>query len=149
MYAKYEKYIDTSIDGMVFDLEHNLKTLVPLVQLYEPVGLSDLRLISLYDSRIGFIESKGQNVTRISFNQSFQGFVSFIDIKNSKPDLENRILKIETSLNSAIQQQKSFTTLSQWKEMNNLEEENLASVKLAVDVLATQVESLQEDVNNL
>jgi hypothetical protein len=75
--------------------------------------------------------------------------VSFIDIKNSKPDLENRILKIETSLNSAIQQQKSFTTLSQWKEMNNLEEENLANVKLALDVLSAQVESLQEDVNNL
>jgi hypothetical protein len=33
MYAKYEKYIDTSIDGMVFDLEHNLKTLVPSVSL--------------------------------------------------------------------------------------------------------------------
>lgn len=149
MYAKYEKYIDTSIDGMVFDLEHNLKTLVPSVQLYEPVGLSDLRLVSLYDSRIAFIESKGLNVTRLSFSQPFQGFVSFIDIKNSKPDLENRISKIESSLNSAIQQQKSFTTLSQWKEMNNLEEQELTNVKLALDVLSTQVESLKEEINQL
>lgn len=149
MYANYQKYIDTVTDGLVFDIEHNLKTLVPSVQLYEPVGLSDFRLVSLYDSRIGFIESKGLNVTRVSFSAPFQGYISFIDIKNSKPDLENRILKIETSLNSAIQQQKSFTTLSQWKEMNNLEEQELTNVKLALDVLSTQVASLKEEVDNL
>jgi hypothetical protein len=149
MYAKYEKYIDTAVDGLIFDIEHNLKTSSPSVSLYEPVGLADLRLISLYDSRIGFIESKGLNVTRVSFSAPFQGYINLVDIKNSKPDLENRISKIETSLNSAIQQQKSFTTISQWKEMNNLEEQELQDVKQALDDLQTQVISLKEEVANL
>lgn len=149
MYARYDKYIDTNVDGLVFDIEHNLKTMMPLVFLYEPVGLTDLRSISLYDSRIGFIESKGLNVSRLSFNSSFQGYVSLVDVKNTKPGIEDRMTKLESMLSIAIQQQKSFTTLSQWKEMNNFAEQELETVKTGIQVLQKQLDSLKEDIENL
>lgn len=149
MYSKYDKYIDTNVDGLIFDVEHNLKTLTPLVFVYEPVGLTDLRSVSLYDSRIISIESKGLNISRVSFNSQFQGYVSFVDIKNTKPDLESRISRIETSLSNTIQQQKSFVTLSQWKEMNTLEESNLQDVKDEVVTLQNELTSLKEVVDNL
>lgn len=149
MYSKFDRYINTATDGMIFDIEHNLKTLSPLAFLYEPVGLSDLRSVSLYDSRIAFIESKGLNITRISFNNPFEGNISLVNITNEKPDLETRITRIETSLTNAIQQQKSFTTLSQWKEMNTLLEEADQSTKDSLSLLVNQVESLKEEVSNL
>lgn len=149
MYSKFDRYINTATDGLIFDIEHNLKTLSPLAFLYEPVGLSDLRSVSLYDSRIGFVESKGLNVTRISFNNPFEGYISLVGISNDKPDLETRVSRLETSLSNAIQQQKSFTTLSQWKEMNNLLEEGNQSIKDALTLLVNQVESLKEEVSNL
>ena len=149
MYSKFDRYIDTATDGLIFDIEHNLKTLSPLIFLYEPIGLSDLRSLSLYDSRIGFVESKGLNVTRISFNNPFVGHISLVNITNDKPDLETRINRIEANLTNAIQQQKSFTTLSQWKEMNTLLEEADQSVRDALSLLVNQVESLKEEVDNL
>jgi hypothetical protein len=149
MYAKYEKYIDTAVEGFIFDIEHNLKSITPLVFLYEPVGLTDFRSVSLYDSRIGFIESKGLNVSRVSFNAPFQGYISFVDIKNSKPDLETKISKLESSLSNTIQQQKSFVTLSQWKEMNNLEEADNQAIKDSLDFLQRQFLLLKEEVDTL
>lgn len=149
MYAKYDKYIDTAVDGSIFDIEHNLKSIMPLVFLYEPVGLTDLRSVSLYDSRVGFVESQGLNISRVSFNAPFQGYISFVDIKNTKPDLESRISRLETSLSSAIQQQKSFVTLSQWKELNNLEESDSQAVKEEITSLQTQFSALKEEVGNL
>ena len=149
MYSRYDKYIDTAVDTLVFDIEHNLKTVQPLVFLYEPSGLTDLRSVSLYDSRVGFIESKGLNVSRVSFNAPFQGYISFVDLKNSKPDLENRISRIEVSLSNAIQQQKSFVTLSQWKEMNNLEDSEITSLKEELASFENQLKALREEVDNL
>ena len=149
MYAKYEKYVDTAVDGMIFDIEHNLKTLEPLVSLYEPVGLTDYRSISLYDSRIAAIESKGQNISRLSFNAPFQGKVSFVNITNDKPDLESRVSKLESSLSNAIQQQKSLVTISQWKEMNSLEESFLQDLKDLVGSIQAQIDSLKQDIENL
>jgi hypothetical protein len=149
MYAKHEKYIDTAVDGMIFDIEHNLKTMMPLASLYEPIGLTDFRSVSLYDSRVGFIESKGLNVSRVSFSAPFQGYISFLDIKNAKPSLEDRLNKIESTISSAIQQQKSFTTISQWKEMNNFEEKELQVLRSAINVLSNQLSSLEEEVKNL
>jgi hypothetical protein len=148
MYAKYEKYVDTAVDGMIFDIEHNLKTLEPLVSLYEPVGLTDYRSVSLYDSRIAAIESKGQNISRVSFNTPFQGKVSFINITNDKPDLETRVAKLETTLSNAIQQQKSLVTLSQWKEMNNLKESHLSDLNSLINSVQKQLDLLKEDIKN-
>lgn len=149
MFVKYEKYIDTAVDGLIFDIEHNLKTLSPLVFLFEPSGLSDLRSVSLYDSRIAFIESKGSNVSRVSFNASFQGYITFVDIRTSRPSLDNRVSRIENSLSNAIQQQKSFVTLSQWKEMNNLEDANLQFLKEKLESVQDQLDSIREEVDNL
>lgn len=149
MYAKYNKYVDTAVDGLIFDIEHNLKTIQPLVSLFEPVGLTDLKSVSLYDSRIAFIESRGQNISRVSFNSEFQGYISFVDIKNSKPDIENRLSKLESSLSNTIQQQKSFVTLSQWKEMNNLEDLDMEQAKASLESLQDQIISLKEDIENL
>lgn len=149
MYGKYDKYIDTAVDGLIFDLEHNLKTILPLVFLYEPVGLTDLRSVSLYDSRIASLESKGQNITRISFNAPFEGYISLVDIKNQKPELSGRIDKLETSLSNAIQQQKNLVTLSQWKEMNNLLDQQNQELKDAVASLQKQIDSIKEDIENL
>jgi transcriptional regulator CtsR len=134
---------------MIFDIEHNLKTMMPLASLYEPIGLTDFRSVSLYDSRVGFIESKGLNVSRVSFSAPFQGYISFLDIKNAKPSLEDRLNKIESTISSAIQQQKSFTTISQWKEMNNFEEKELQVLRSAINVLSNQLSSLEEEVKNL
>jgi hypothetical protein len=149
MYAKYDKYIDTAVDGLIFDIEHNLKAIMPLVFLYEPVGLTDLRSVSLYDSRISSIESRGSNVSRLSFGAAFQGYVSFVDVKNDKPDIESRIAKLESGLSNAIQQQKSFTTLSQWKEMNNLVDQDAQSVKDSLVIIQNDIETLKEDISNL
>lgn len=149
MYAKYNKYIDTAVDGMIFDLEHNLSTSQPLVFFYEPVGLSDLRSVSLYDSRIGSVESRGQNISRISFNGQFQGYISLVDIKNQKPDMDSRVSKLETSLSSAIQQQKNFVTLSQWKEMNNLSDSKTQELIDSISALQSQIDSLRVDIENL
>ncbi len=149
MYSRYDKYIDTAVDTLVFDIEHNLKTIQPLVFLYEPSGLTDLRSVSLYDSRVGFIESRGLNISRVCFNAPFQGYISFVDLKNTRPDLESRISRIETSLSNAIQQQKSFVTLSQWKEMNNLEDSEITSLKEELASLESQLNALKEEVDNL
>lgn len=149
MYAKYEKYIDTAVDGMIFDIEHNLRTLEALVSLYEPVGLTDYRSVSLYDSRIAAVESRGQNISRVSFNADFQGKISFVNITNDKPDLDSRVSKLEASLSNAIQQQKSLVTLSQWKEMNSLEESQLEGFKGQLASFQTQIDSLKQDIENL
>lgn len=149
MYAKYEKYIDTAVDGMIFDIEHNLRTLEALVSLYEPVGLTDYRSVSLYDSRIAAVESRGQNISRVSFNADFQGKISFVNITNDKPDLDSRVSKLEASLSNAIQQQKSLVTLSQWKEMNSLEESQLEGLKGQLASFQTQIDSLKQDIENL
>lgn len=149
MYSKYEKYIDTAVDGVIFDIEHNLKTLEPLVSLYEPVGLTDYRSVSLYDSRISSIESKGQNISRISFNAPFQGKISFINITNDKPDLDSRVLKLETTLSNAIQQQKSLVTISQWKEMNGLEQSQIKDLVDLLNSIQAQIDLLKEDIENL
>lgn len=149
MYVKYEKYIDTAVNGIIFDIEHNLKTLEPIVLLHEPVGLTDYRAISLYDSRIAAIESKGQNITRVSFNAPFQGKIAFISITNDKPSLENRISKLETSLSNAVQQQKSFVTLSQWKEINNLKDSDSSIIKDLINSLQRQLDLLKEEVKDL
>jgi hypothetical protein len=149
MYAKYEKYIDTAVDGIIFDIEHNLKTSEPLVSIFEPVGLTDYRSVSLYDSRIAAIESRGQNISRISFNAAFQGKISFINITNDKPDLDSRVAKLETALSNAIQQQKSLVTSSQWKEMNSLTESQLSSVNELINSIQAQIDLLKEDIENL
>ncbi len=149
MYAKYEKYIDTAVDGIIFDIEHNLKTSEPLVSIFEPVGLTDYRSVSLYDSRIAAIESRGQNISRISFNAAFQGKISFINITNDKPDLDSRVAKLETALSNAIQQQKSLVTSSQWKEMNSLAESQLSSVNELINSIQAQIDLLKEDIENL
>ena len=149
MYSRYNKYIDTAVDGIIFDLEHNLSTNTPLVFLYEPVGLSDLKAVSLYDSRIGSLESKGLNVIRVSFNAPFQGYISLVDIKNQKPDMDARVSKLETSLSNTIQQQKNFVTLSQWKEMNNLNDSRVQEIIDAIASLENQISSLKQDIENL
>lgn len=149
MYSRYNKYIDTAVDGFIFDLEHNLQTAQPLVFFFEPVGLSDLRSVSLYDSRIASVESKGQNITRISFNSPYQGYLSLVDIKNLKPDMDSRVSKVETSLTNAIQQQKNFVTLSQWKEVNNLLDQENQELKDAIAALQTQIDSLRMEIENL
>lgn len=149
MYAKYDKYIDTAVDGLIFDLEHNLKTNQPLVFIYEPVGLTDLRSVSLYDSRIASLESRGHNIIRVSFNAPFQGYISLVDIKNQKPELSGRIDKLESGLSSAIQQQKNFVTLSQWKEINNLFDQQNQELKDAVSALQSQINSIKQEVENL
>lgn len=149
MYFRYNKYIDTAVDGIIFDLEHNLSTNTPLVFLYEPVGLSDLKAVSLYDSRIGSLESKGLNVIRVSFNAPFQGYISLVDIKNEKPDMDARASKLEISLSNTIQQQKNFVTLSQWKEMNNLLDNNSENLKDAIVALQSQIDSLKNDIEFL
>lgn len=149
MYAKYEKYIDTAVDGVIFDIEHNLKTLEPLVSLYEPVGLTDYRSVSLYDSRVSSIESKGQNISRISFNAPFQGKISFVNITNDKPDLDTRVLKLETSLSNAIQQQKSLVTISQWKELNSLKEKEVSDLSDLLNSIQAQIDLLKKDIEDL
>lgn len=149
MYAKYEKYIDTAVDGTIFDIEHNLKTSEPLVSIYEPVGLTDYRSVSLYDSRIAAIESRGQNITRVSFNAAFQGKISFVNITNDKPDLDTRVSKLEIALSNAIQQQKSLVTISQWKEMNSLQESQLSDLNELINSIQAQIDLLKEDIENL
>ena len=149
MQDKYEKYIDTAVDGMVFDIEHNLQTMSPLVFLYEPVGLSDLRSVSLYDSRLGFVESKGKNVSRVSFNNAFQGYIYLIDSKVPRVSFDNRISRIENLLNDAINQQKSLVTLSQWKELNNLEDTELSYLKEKIAILDGDLETLRQEIDNL
>jgi hypothetical protein len=149
MYSRYNKYIDTAVDGLIFDLEHNLNTSQPLVFLYEPVGLSDLRSVSLYDSRVASVESRGLNISRVSFNAQFQGYISLVDIKNQKPDMDSRVSKLETSLTNAIQQQKNFVTLSQWKEVNTLLDQQNQELKDAIVALQSQIDSLKNDVENL
>lgn len=149
MYAKYEKYIDTAVDGVIFDIEHNLKTLEPLVSLYEPVGLTDYRSVSLYDSRISSIESKGQNISRVSFNAPFQGKISFVSITNNKPDLDSRISKLETSLSNAIQQQKSLVTISQWKQMSSLEQSQIKDLLDLINSIQAQIDLIKRDIEDL
>jgi hypothetical protein len=149
MYSKYEKYIDTGVDGIIFDIEHNLKTMEPIVSLFEPIGLTDYRSVSLYDSRISSIESKGQNISRVSFNASFQGKISFVNITNDRLDMESRIAKLETTLSSAIQQQKSLVTIPQWREMNNLEESQIKSLSNSIDSIQSQIILLKKEIEDL
>ena len=149
MYAKYEQYINTAIEGSIILVEHNLKSSMPSIFLYEPVGLSDKKIVSLYDSRIESIETKGVNVIQITFSLPFEGYVNLIDLKNNTPAFETRLARLEDLTSLILQQQKNLVSNSQWREMNTLNLQEISEIDSALKNLKKDLENLKSDVESI
>ena len=149
MYSKFEQYIDTSRDGLIIMIEHNLATLFPQVSLFEPIDLTDMKSVPLYDSRITSIESKGNNVTQITFNTAFEGYINLIQIKNSRNTIEDRISNLESLMDQTIDQQKKLVALSQWKQMNNYFEQKVVDTEVSIKEIEKEIDSIKTDLDNL
>lgn len=149
MYRKHEEYISTANEGQVILIEHNLNTQTPAVTLYEPVNLSDLKVVSLYDSRIGSIESRGPNVTALTFSSSFEGYVQLIDIQNTRNLITDRIARLEDLSEILVQQQKQLTTSSQWRQMNNYLESQQVALNNKITELDAEIKKLKRELDSL
>lgn len=149
MYKKHEEYIDTSSEGNVILVEHNLNTLMPLVALYQPANLSDLRAVSLYDSRIGSVESRGPNVTMLTFNSAFEGYVQLVDIQNVRTSIVDRIAHLEEITSLLLQQQKQLTNASQWRQMNTHFESMIVSINNKLAAVDVEISKLKSDIESL
>lgn len=146
---KHEEYINTASDGLIILVEHNLKTLMPDIILYEPINISDFKVVPLYDSRIASIESRGENVIEISFNSGFEGYIHFVGVNNNRDSIEDRLSRVENLLDFTIQQQKQLTSLSQWKQMNSYFESKLAEQSVQILELEKEIEKLKSDIEAL
>lgn len=146
---KHEEYINTATDGLVILVEHNLKTLMPSIILYEPINISDFKVVPLYDSRIMSIESRGENVLEISFNSGFEGYIHIVDVKNNRDSIEDRLTRVENLLDFTIQQQKQLTSLSQWKQMNSYFSSLFEDQQIKIEELEKEIEKLKSDIDAL
>lgn len=146
---KHEEYLNTAQEGMIILVEHNLKTLMPDIVLYEPININDFKVVPLYDSRIASIESRGENVVEISFNSAFEGYINFIDVKNTRDSIEDRLARVEDLLDYTIQQQKQLTSLSQWKQMNAYFESKIDEQSAQIAELEKEIEKIKSDIEAL
>ncbi|MDD3412393.1 MAG: hypothetical protein PHY47_00170 [Lachnospiraceae bacterium] len=146
MYRKHEEYIDTASQGNIIMVEHNLGSLLPSITLYEPINLSDLKAVSLYDSRIASIESRGPNVTRITFSNAFQGYIQLIDIQNVRTTIADRITHLEELTDLIIQQQKQLVNSAQWRQMNTYHDNQAAILNKKIVELGLELTKLKNDV---
>ena len=146
MYKKHEEYIDTASQGNIVLVEHNLESLLPMITIYEPINLSDLKVVSLYDSRIASIESRGPNVTRISFSSSFQGYIQLVDIQNVRTTIADRIAHLEQATDFIIQQQKQLVSGAQWRQMNNYQDSKFVEVGKKISDLESELSKVKNDV---
>jgi hypothetical protein len=149
MYKKHEEYIDTSSEGNIILVEHNLNTLMPLVALYQPANLSDLKAVSLYDSRISSVESRGPNVTMITFSSAFEGYVQLVDIQNVRTSIIDRIAHLEEVTSLLIQQQKMLTNASQWRQMNTHFESLIVNINNKLVSVDAEISKLKSDIESL
>jgi hypothetical protein len=149
MYQKYEEYINTTQDGLIIMIEHNLNTLFPSMSLFEPVDLTDMKAVPLYDSRITSIESKGLNVTQVSFNGAFEGYVNLLHVKNARNTIENRLSDLETLADQTRDLQKKLVSLAQWKQMNNYFEQKTVDLEGSVKGIESELDSIKKDLDNL
>ena len=146
MFQEYQEYINTTQNGLVMFVEHNLKTLTPFVLLYEPVGLNDYKVVPLYDSRIASLESKGPNVFQVSFNTTFKGYIQFLKAQNVQVSLEERVSGLEDAMGSTVHQQKQLVSGSQWRQMNSLVENEMSQLKKTIDELNSELKRLKTTV---
>lgn len=122
---------------------------MPSIILYEPINISDFKVVPLYDSRIASIESRGENVIEISFNSGFEGYIQLVDVKNNRDSIEDRLTRVENLLDFTIQQQKQLTSLSQWKQMNSYFESKIADQAVLITELESEIEKLKSDIEAL
>lgn len=146
MFQEFQEYIDTTQNGLIMYVEHNLKTLTPSVSLYEPVGLNDYKVVPLYDSRIASLESKGPNVFQLSFNTTFKGYVKFLKVQNVQVSLEERVSGLEDAVMNTVAQQKQLVSGSQWRQMNSLVENEFTSLKKTVEQLNADIKKIKSTV---
>ncbi len=149
MHNIYSRYIDTAQEGFTIFLEHNLGSLIPFVLLYEPVNLNDYKVVPLYDSRIATIESRGLNVSQITFNGSFTGYAQVLSVQNVRNTLEDRVSRLEDISDVTIQQQKQLVSGSQWRQMNTYLEGEIVKLDNKIESLSTEVDNLKSDVDAL
>lgn len=149
MAKPYEEYINATAGNLIILVEHKLNTTMPRVALFEPVNLTDFKAVPLYDARIGSIESNGPNITQIEFTSPFEGRVQLIFEENTRDSIESRLANVEDLLDLTIAQQKQLTTLSQWKQMNNLFDQEHADLNAAIAEINSIIDGIKADIDSL
>jgi hypothetical protein len=149
MYKKHHEYINTSQDGLIITVEHNLEGLYPVLSLFEPINLTDMKSVPLYDSRITSIESRGPNVTQVTFNSNFEGYIDLIQIENKRNTVEDRLTSLEISVGQIKEQQKQLVSSFQWRQMNNYFEEKVVTNEESIVAAEKEIDSLKADLDSL
>ena len=148
MFKHHETQIDTNESGLIFDLPHNLGG-DPLIFLSEPTSMGDYKIVSLYDSRIISIESKGPDVTRFTFSSTFQGKVRLLlPLENYYP-VEEKIEDIDRKLSDIIVMQRQFVVKNQWSKMNSLLESIDDGMRADIKKLQSDYALLKQEVRSL
>ena len=144
----YERHIDTTNDGLIFQIEHNLDG-HPIPFLWEPTTLGDMQAVSLYDPRIASIETKGPNVLQLSFTSAFSGKIQLMLLKQEEFPLKNKIQDIDRRLKDLIVAHRKLVSKDQWSKMNSYLDSKADSISSSLAELVREVQGLKEDVENL
>lgn len=148
MYKIHEQVIDTSSQGQVFLVTHNLGGL-PIINLWESSEFGDLKYVSLYDPRIESIETTGTNEIKFSFASAFSGRVQLVYLDLRPDDINSTLRLHETRLSDLTIQQRQFVSKSSWTSMNSYLENEIAKSNSITLGLETDITYLKEDVANL
>ena len=148
MLKKTLKYIDTIVDGKIISIDHNFGG-TPLPFIYEDLENGDRRFISLYDSRIMEVVSKGNNVTQVIFHSDFRGFIELILFDGSYVTLKEKLNDLEYKLQNLYIEIKQLTSKTQWRNMNDLVDLRLNNHQTELDSLKQEVSSLRQIIQEL
>lgn len=144
----YERHIDTSSDGLIFQIEHNLDG-HPVPVLWEPTVLGDMKIVPLYDPRIAAIETKGPDVMQLSFAAPFSGKIQLQLFKAKDYSLEQQVQDIDRRVKDLIVNHRQLVSKNQWSKMNSYQEAKIEEVQKTLDILSDQVDGLAQDVESL
>lgn len=144
----YERNIDTTSDGLTFQIEHNLGG-HPVPVLWEPTTLGDLKIVSLYDPRIASLETKGPNVLQLSFASAFEGKIQLMLFQAEDFSQQEKIEDIDRRLKDLTVNHRKLVNKQQWSQMNSYLERRSEDNKQDLDELTNELKGLKEDVENL
>lgn len=148
MIKKHTQFIDTSVDGLIIPIEHNLNGM-PVPFITEEAENGDRITVPLYDSRIAEIRTKGPNAMQMAFNSNFKGYVEFVVFDGSYITLKDRIEDLESKLFNMFCEQKQLTPKSSWIKMNDMYESEIQNLKYTIKEQSAQIANLRNTIMEL
>ena len=148
MIKKHTQFIDTSLDGLILSIEHNLNGF-PVPFITEETENGDRKTVSLYDSRIGEIRTKGPHLCQLTFTSNFKGFIDLILFDGSYVTLKERLDDVEQKMFNIYCEQKQLTPKSSWRKVNDTYDNRIKDLEYNIRDLSAQIANLRNTLLEL